>query len=41
MVSIFCAECGALKRDTKFYKYNPYEKAKKHDKIYDIFWKYD
>ena len=29
VVSIFCAECGALKRDTKFYILNPYGKAKK------------
>ena len=38
VVSIFCAECDALARDTKCHKFNHYGKAKKkHDKIYDIF----
>ena len=29
VVSIFCAECGSLKRNTKFYKLSPY--GKKHE----------
>ena len=28
VVSIFCVECGALKRDIKFYKFDPFVNAK-------------